>query len=575
MFTEVFLKTNSFSATFMWVACSFVCLLCFPVSQAQTSVQGDPRADRDFAYTGRISVQVQETSGEPFFSGATLTLLTHNSDARETMQTTSDAKGRAQFTALPIGSYVMEITAAGYRSVQQQILLTGAQKSQDLVISMVPNGIGKVRIGSISASPKAVKETEKALQDLQRNQFERANEHLQRALSLDPNFADASYLMGIVLLREQQPGKARLYLQKSVQLTAANAAAFLALGEAEYREHDYPNATESMEKFLNLQPNSAQATIARKYVEVMQRQTAMAVSSASEPVTGGNSSKAATDSLTGDSALPKLPDLNPVTEMNWAPPDVDSEKLELDDTKDCQLNRVLNGAGQRVQELVANVDRFTATESVQHYTLSPMGLELSHETREFSYVVEISKMEHNDLNVQEYRNGSVATSDFPGHIATVGLPTLALVFHPYFQKRYEFRCEGRGTWSGRSAWVVHFQQRADQKSGMLVYHIGTRFASVQLKGRAWIDAETSQILAMESDMMKPLPELRLLRDHQLIEYGPVSFRKNTMQLWLPKSADWYCSLAGKRFHRRHSFKDFLLFSVDDKQKITNPPVPTQ
>ncbi|HYL84497.1 MAG TPA: hypothetical protein VE263_09700, partial [Candidatus Angelobacter sp.] len=71
----------------------------------------------------------------------------------------------------------------------------------------------------------------------------------------------------------------------------------------------------------------------------------------------------------------------------------------------------------------------------------------------------------------------------------------------------------------------------------------------------------------------PAPEIRLLRDHQLIEYGPVSFRQNSTQLWLPKSADWYCNISGHRFHRRHTFSQFLLFSVEDKQKISAPPEP--
>ena len=64
-----------------------------------------------------------------------------------------------------------------------------------------------------------------------------------------------------------------------------------------------------------------------------------------------------------------------------------------------------------------------------------------------------------------------------------------------------------------------------------------------------------------------------MRDHQLVEYGPVDFRNDTMHLWLPKSADWYSSLSGQRYHRRHTFSQFLLFSVDDQQKIGKPKEP--
>jgi hypothetical protein len=105
---------------------------------------------------------------------------------------------------------------------------------------------------------------------------------------------------------------------------------------------------------------------------------------------------------------------------------------------------------------------------------------------------------------------------------------------------------------------------------MLVYNVDGHSRAVGLKGRAWIDADNFQIIAMESDITHPFPEIRLLRDHQLIEYGPVSFRHNSMELWLPKSADWYCSLSGRRYHRRHTFSQFLLFDIDDKQKIAKP-----
>jgi hypothetical protein len=198
---------------------------------------------------------------------------------------------------------------------------------------------------------------------------------------------------------------------------------------------------------------------------------------------------------------------------------------------------------------------------------------VSHETRQFNYLVEIRKSGAQDLDVQEYRDGSVSVQQFPAHLGTVGLPTLVLVFHPYYQPKYDFKCEGGGSWNGRKTWVVHFQQKANSHSEMLVYHVNGRFFPVGMKGRAWIDQETSQILAMESDMIKPIPEIRLMRDHQLIEYGPVAFASAKTNLWLPKSADWYCSISGHRYHRRHSFSNFLLFQIDDSQKVGKPKEP--
>jgi hypothetical protein len=129
----------------------------------------------------------------------------------------------------------------------------------------------------------------------------------------------------------------------------------------------------------------------------------------------------------------------------------------------------------------------------------------------------------------------------------------------------EFRCEGRGEWRGRPAWVVHFRQRDDRMSEMRVYRVNGMSFPVRLKGRAWIDVKSSQILAMEADMAKSVPEIRLVRDYQVIEYGPVEFRKASEPMWLPKSADWYCNIMGQRYHRRHSFSQFLVLSMKPRE----------
>jgi hypothetical protein len=147
---------------------------------------------------------------------------------------------------------------------------------------------------------------------------------------------------------------------------------------------------------------------------------------------------------------------------------------------------------------------------------------------------------------------------------------LVLVFHPYYRDEFDFRCEGRTEWKGRPAWQLYFVQRSDRMNEMRVFHVNGRSFPVQLKGRAWVDAENGHVLTMEADIVRPVPEIELLRDHQFIEYGAVDFQKNEVQLWLPKTADWYCQIGRRRYHRRHSFTHFLLFSVEDRQKIGQP-----
>jgi tetratricopeptide (TPR) repeat protein len=545
-------------------------VLAGQVAQAGAGV--GTNADKTYAASGRLTVQVQDASGSPFFEGAVVTVLT--SDVAERYSTKCDVGGRAGFSALPIGSYLVEIVAPGYRTVRQQVRISGTTEAQDVMISMVPKASGAKEKEKGSVSQQAVKETEKALRSMQANNLGDAELHLQRALATDLNFADANYLMGMLLLRQKDTGRAAAYLQKSLTLSPNHAQVLLALGRAQYLNHDYDHASESFEKFLHDYPGSSQASVAQKYVNAIytvRLANAAAVRSASASTGSDLNSSAATE----NAEVGALPEIGAVTEITWAPPDVDEEKVELNATDGCQLNQIIHAAGGRIQELVQNVDHFTATENIEHTNVSPMGLQTSHESRKYNYLVEIHPVGVTNLRVEEYRKASGIHQDFPEDIETVGLPSLALIFHPYLRERYDFQCEGLGSWRGKAAWVVHFQQRADQANGMLTYHIGRRYIAVGLKGRAWVDAETSQIVAMESDIMKPIPEIKLFRDHQLVEYGPVRFRNNTTQLWLPKSADWYCSISGKRFYRRHAFSEFLLFSVDDKQKISAPQIPVE
>jgi len=618
-----------------------------PSKAQHISVEGTRIDGQKTMGAAQLTVVVQEATGSAFDGGATINLLPFDTSTDIGGKTTvkTAAGGTAVFSALMVGNYLVEVTAPGYKPVQEHVTVTKVQQQQNLLIAMVPDTAGgKTRAGS-ATPPKALKETEKGLKYLQVGNLEEAQGHLKRAIAVAPNFPDASYLMGVLLLRSRDAGQARGYLQKAVTLDPNHAAALLALGEAEYSQRDYAAAVKSLEQSLSVRPNvwrahwlaasahyqlrefqpardhamaavqSGQDTTGAARLLLGQAQAALddreaaiatlelflreqpkgsnivavrnliarlrapkptATEIASETARGSASegSTIETAILTDDSLL-TLPPIVPMTETNWAPPDIDQEQLALDSAavESCPLDATVKGAGNRVMELVKDVDRFTATEDIEHLSLSPLGVPISRETRKFNYMVEIKQFGTHQLDVQEYRNGSVSPQEFPAHIGTNGLPTLALVFHPFYRDEYKFTCEGHGMWRGNPAWVVHFQHRSDSTGEMLVYRVKSKSFAVGLKGRAWIDEKTSQVLAMESDLMRPLPDIRLMRDHQLIEYGPVEFRQGTMRLWLPKSADWYCSLAGQRYHRRHSFSHFLLFSVDDSQQISKPPDP--
>jgi hypothetical protein len=165
----------------------------------------------------------------------------------------------------------------------------------------------------------------------------------------------------------------------------------------------------------------------------------------------------------------------------------------------------------------------------------------------------------------------MGTDMFPYQLASHGLPSIVLIFHPLLVSDFNMKCEGLGRIGGSLAWQVYFEQREDPVSQIRRYRVNARTFPVALKGRAWIDANTRQVVRLETDLREPYPDLRLAAEHLVMEYGPVQFKSRKEVPWLPASADYYAIYAGHRFHRRHTFTDYFLFSIEDQQKIGAPP----
>jgi hypothetical protein len=259
--------------------------------------------------------------------------------------------------------------------------------------------------------------------------------------------------------------------------------------------------------------------------------------------------------------------VTPSKDSVWAQPGIDDSVPSVLPNVSCNSLQVLRRAGRQVEELMSSLEKFSATERVNHFTVTRQGELRDPQIRSFEYVVAVKQLPHGLIELDEYRNGSLDPSQFPALIATNGLPAMALVFHPQMSSDFNFVCEGMGQVSGSPAWQVHFQQKPDRPSRIHAYVIAGNYHSVPLKGRAWIDAATYQLARLEFQLVKPMPEIHLLRERVSIDYAPVQFRSRDVQLWLPSHADLLISRDNKAFFRTHSFANFQLFSVGAGQQL--------
>jgi len=266
----------------------------------------------------------------------------------------------------------------------------------------------------------------------------------------------------------------------------------------------------------------------------------------------------------------KFPEPSKASVKNWRPAEWNDEGESLDRNVSCPVNQLLVGTGERVKEFVASMEKFTATERVEHFAVDKDGERRKEELRKFEYVAILGHDQTGGFWFEEYRNGSTDTQQFPANIATMGLPAIVLVFHPDFQDDFEFGCDGLVHEEPRDLWQLHWKQREDRPVRIESYVVNGSSFQVHLQGRAWIDAGKGQVVRLESNLARPIPEIELWEQHQKIEYTGIRFASTGEEIWLPKSAEVYVERRGKRYYRKHSFDDFRLFNVDLAQNVKAP-----
>jgi tetratricopeptide (TPR) repeat protein len=404
-----------------------------------------------------------------------------------------------------------------------------------------------LRQGSADA---AVKEAERAL-ELGHGQAVAVQPVLAVALARKGEKARAIATLQSYLAERPSDAETKKLLDK-LQSRAAS-------GKSVVSDDSRTRTIATLQAYVQEHPADAEA---KKLLDRLQLQTASTTNVPDQP--GVDTAEDVSLPIDTASALP--------LRSSWLPPDVDEQMPAVEQGASCVLDDVLRKAGEQVQQFVKNVERFSATEFLNHEAIDKWGMPGNMETRKFDYVVSVEESRPGFLSVEEYRSSAGLPAEFPGGIATNGLPILALIFHPYYAMNFDMACEGLARWNGKPAWEVHFRQRKDKPNVVRSYRLGMEGPSypVALKGRAWILADSFEIARLETDLIVPVPQIKLIADHTAIEYGPVQFHIRNVEMWLPQTAEVYYDWRGKRIHRRHSFSNYMLFAVDEKQQIAEP-----
>ncbi|HKD84797.1 MAG TPA: tetratricopeptide repeat protein [Terriglobales bacterium] len=599
-----------------------------PVTAAESVQQPADRAramEAEASAALRITIQSEDNQ---LLAHQAVVKLVNEIHQTTNWQTTSD-HSEAVFADLSPGKYEVEVSAAGYITGRQEVQLTSVVDTVpvDFVLKRDPS-VAEQNITAASMSPKTTQDMIRAIRALDANDLREAQKRLDeanrlapssaelkflsaylsyakgdleeaeklliQATALNPRYRHALTLLGRVQLVRGEDQQAKATLERAVAADSSYWVAHNLLADAYLQVHDYEKAQEQAELALEAHRRNAKMaqlalgealvnlgktpeaiaalkTFAEAYPRTLAGPHAEELVALLEKPPSDNDKKAAAR-LAELKSFAVATDLLPsahagLPELTWQPPGIDEEPPPVATPVNCPAQQVIEGAGLGVEQLVADVAKFAAIEDLVHERLDEMGNPTARETRKFDYAAAIYQNQPDVVVVDEYRTERYGLDNLPDRIADNGFAALALVFHPAMRDEFQMTCEGLGDWHGQPTWLVRFQQREDRPNRMQAYLVGGARYSVSLKGRAWITPEKFQVVRIETEMTKPMPQIGLMTEHQITEYGPVPFKKKNLELWLPKTAEVYMYFRGHRYYRKHSFEKYMLFSVDEEQKV--------
>lgn len=547
----------------------------------------------------------------------------HDLKRGTTVWQTTSKDSEALFYDLDFGDYDVEVSAVGYKTEHKQVHLTYAVQSPqvEVVLERDPNAVD-LNANDDIIPPKQRKDAQRAVNALKSGNLKEAQKRLDKIYKLAPSSSQLNFLYGYLYLQQKDLPKSEAFLAHAAELDPRRAQTLTELGRVQLLRKEYDIAERTLEHAVADNSNYwmahnllADAYLKQKQYQKAQEQAQLAINegkgagSSAQLVLGqalanlGHdqegiqalnaflqanpndpvkpqvqdliakiSQRDATQSETAKASTPASTDIDLTASTpqslplsTWGPPGVDEIKPFVAPGVTCPYDQLMQMSGVAVKQLVDNVSRFSATEDLVHEQLDQYGNPITKETRKFDYVASFSEASNHYFSFDENRNVRYGLADLPDHIVTRGFVSLALIFHPDVRDDFEFTCEGLGQWNNQATWLVYFRQREHAPSRLEDYVVGNSHYPIKFKGRAWIAADTFQIVRIEAELMNSVPQLTV--QHQIVDYGPIHFQKKNVDLWLPKSVDLYLELNKHRYYRRHSFDHYMLFSTDSEDKL--------
>jgi len=215
------------------------------------------------------SASAYAVGGQVVLSGLkkqVLVLLDH-SGSKKDQRTFTDLRGNFEFRNVPKGSYNIRVRLVGFENVNYPvdvpgtpyvfIFLNGSARSAGGPAALGGNRVVDIRQLTADIPKQALREYEKAVQELRDHNTERAIERLEKSIQIAPDFYNAHLGLGQEYRKTGRLDAAEKELTRAFALNPREVTPLIQLGEINLDKNNFKQAADVLSQAIRVEPGSA------------------------------------------------------------------------------------------------------------------------------------------------------------------------------------------------------------------------------------------------------------------------------------------------------------------------------
>jgi hypothetical protein len=218
---------------------------------------------------------------------------------------------------------------------------------------------------------------------------------------------------------------------------------------------------------------------------------------------------------------------------------------------------------KKITEYLTSLADLHCTESVIQQKIAPNGHVADTERAKYDYLIMMNGT-GDDFQLNETRISASKDTPKPSQVSMLvsnGVPTVLLVFHPYYRNSFKFEVGAEETVDGRALIPIHFQHIEGRRTPAALALRGREYP-LELKGTAWFDRQAGEVTKIDADLERDMSDIGLRSLHVHVEYKPEKIGNSVSSLDLPALAVVDVTTPKQHWRNTHTFDAYKSFSID-------------